>query len=188
MSKLLSFSSNSSSWRHIFNGLQQNTQNIFLKITPTPSGYDHRRLVDIFWRPLYTDWKKHVSKVSNPFKNMVFLFEDGKIWAVKYEECEDTIFVKMIIILTSDYYLICSWAFIRGWPGSDPGVGGASMEFCLKYIISAARGSVMVVIQSSAEHKTATLNSSNALITEWRTNNILVVRKEACNFLREDNY
>ena len=39
--KLLPLSSNSSC-RHIFNGLQQNTQNIFFKITPTPPGSDHR--------------------------------------------------------------------------------------------------------------------------------------------------
>ena len=67
-SKLLSFSNNSSSCSHILNGLQPNPQNIFLKVTPTPSGSDHRKFVDTFGRPLYSDWKKHVSKVLNPFK------------------------------------------------------------------------------------------------------------------------
>ena len=68
---MLPFSSNSSSCRHIFNSLQLNTQNIFLKITPTPAGSDHRKFVDTFGRPLYTDWKIHVSKVLNPFNNQV---------------------------------------------------------------------------------------------------------------------
>ena len=54
MSRLLSFSSNSSSCRHIFNCLQQSIQNNFLKITPTPAGSDHRKFVDTFGRTLYT--------------------------------------------------------------------------------------------------------------------------------------
>ena len=40
-----------------------------LQITPTPAGSEHRKFVDTFGRPLFTDWKKHVLKVSNPFKD-----------------------------------------------------------------------------------------------------------------------
>ena len=66
-SRLLSFPSNSSSCKHIFNGLRQNSRNIFLKIIPSQAGSDQRKFVDTFGRPSYTDWKKHVWTVSNPF-------------------------------------------------------------------------------------------------------------------------
>ena len=40
----------------IDNGLQQKTQNVFLEITQITAGYDYRKFVDTFGRPLYTDW------------------------------------------------------------------------------------------------------------------------------------
>ena len=47
--------------------------NLWLQIIPSLVRSDHRKFVDTLGRPLYTDWKKHVSKVSNPFKILIRL-------------------------------------------------------------------------------------------------------------------
>ena len=40
------------SLKHVSNGLQQNSQNIFLKIIPSPAGSGHRKFVQSFWRAI----------------------------------------------------------------------------------------------------------------------------------------
>ena len=52
---------------NVFNGFEQESPNLFLKIPTYKLVLIAENVRDTFWRQLYTDGKKHAPKVSNPF-------------------------------------------------------------------------------------------------------------------------
>ena len=96
--KLLSFSSNSSCCRHILMVYSRT-----LKITPTQSGFYHRKFADTFWRPLPTDRKKHVSKVLNPFNVHILSSDIRSLQTVNQDNWTNILVILSLSCTLSSY-------------------------------------------------------------------------------------